>query len=253
MHWEFHIASDIGGRDEQQDRVGVFDIDDDAHLVVLADGMGGHADGALAAQAVIETAAAAADAGAGGQAPQRFLVTVCHAAHAAIRRLADARGTDPASTCVLLYLHGDTAYWCHVGDSRLYHVNAEHAVPLTEDHSVLGLIEAGAARPADVAAAGNGLYMCLGGRNPVSPESAASCLAPGDAMLLCSDGFWQQVTANEIQDTIGSARVPADALRVLVEHARVRGGQRGDNVSAVLATRRVSRLQRAWRRLAGQH
>jgi serine/threonine protein phosphatase PrpC len=251
MTWEFHLASDIGGRDEQQDRMGVFEMRDDAQLMVLADGMGGHDDGALAAQTVIDTAAAAA-VDASGQAPQQFLAAVCHTAHAAIRRLGEARGSHPASTCVMLYLHADIAHWCHVGDSRLYHVNAEHAVPLTEDHSVQGLIDAGAAAAADLAAAGNGLYMCLGGRNPVSPEAAASCLAPGDAMLLCSDGFWQQLDAEEIRAMIASTRDPAGALHDLVETARVRGGKAGDNVSAALATQRVSRLRAAWRRLAGE-
>jgi PPM family protein phosphatase len=251
MTWEFHLASDIGGRHEQQDRMGVFGMRDDAHLMVLADGMGGHDDGALAAQTVIDTAAAAA-ADASGRSPQQLLAAVCHAAHAAIRRLGEARGTNPASTCVMLYLHTDTAYWCHVGDSRLYHVNVDHAVPLTEDHSVQGLIDAGAAAAVDIAAAGNGLYMCLGGRNPVSPEAAASCLVPGDAMLLCSDGFWQQVDAEEIRAMIASTHDPAGALHDLVETARVRGGKAGDNVSAMLATHRVSRLRTAWRRLAGK-
>jgi serine/threonine protein phosphatase PrpC len=90
--------------------------------------------------------------------------------------------------------------------------------------------------------------MCLGGRNPVSPRADGVCLGPGEALLLCSDGLWQQVEQREIHGML-TETVPRDALNRLVETARIRGGRGGDNVSAVLATRRVSRLQAAWRRL----
>ena len=58
--WKFATASEIGGRSEQQDRVAVFACEDtDEVLAVLADGMGGHSGGAVAAQICIETARAA--------------------------------------------------------------------------------------------------------------------------------------------------------------------------------------------------
>jgi serine/threonine protein phosphatase PrpC len=57
MPWQFSLASDIGGRSEQQDCLEMLSLNSgDTHLVVVADGMGGHRDGALAARTVIETA-----------------------------------------------------------------------------------------------------------------------------------------------------------------------------------------------------
>lgn len=248
MTWEFHQASDIGGRDEQQDRAAVFALGGGAHLVALADGMGGHAAGALAAQTVIDTVAAAVGSTA-AQPPQTLLVALCEAAHAAVRGLATCQDRDPGSTCVLLYLRRDIAYWSHVGDSRLYHLNRERAIALTEDHSAQGLVRTGAVAAGP--AAGRGLYMCLGGQNPVAPVADGVRLAPGDALLLCSDGLWEQVEADEIRASLANAAAPGDALHRLVEAARERAGSTGDNVSAVLATRRVSRVGRAWRRLTG--
>jgi serine/threonine protein phosphatase PrpC len=70
-------------------------------------------------------------------------------------------------------------------------------------------------------------------------------------MLLCSDGFWQQVDAEEIRAVVASTRHPGDALDGLVATARARGGNGGDNISALLATRQAPRLWATWRRLTG--
>ena len=91
--WDTACHSDIGGRDEQQDRVEVFSRDD-AWLLVLADGMGGHEGGALAAQAVIDVArmqfGPATD-----RKPEQLLFEIAERAHERINGIGAERGIKP--------------------------------------------------------------------------------------------------------------------------------------------------------------
>ena len=140
MPWQFSMASDIGGRSEQQDCLEMLSSDSgDTHLVVVADGMGGHRDGALAARTVIETARRHFNSGRTSD-PQTFLQGLCLESHQAISDLGGNEQRSPGSTCVLLYLDGPEAYWAHVGDSRLYHFRNGKLLNLTQDHSVAQLM-----------------------------------------------------------------------------------------------------------------
>ena len=87
MTWRFDLATAIGGRAEQQDRSEVFALPGkrNAHLVVLADGMGGQQHGALAAQTVLDTARDAL-AGLAKHSPRKGLTDLCHVAHEEIGR-----------------------------------------------------------------------------------------------------------------------------------------------------------------------
>ncbi|MDJ0739899.1 MAG: protein phosphatase 2C domain-containing protein [Gammaproteobacteria bacterium] len=250
MSWHIDIATDIGGRATQQDRAAVFDVPGhaDARLVVLADGMGGLADGDLAAQAVIDTAAQAL-ADTAIDHPQRFLDALCQRADRAVIKLGREHASTPGSTCVLLYLCADEAYWAHVGDSRLYHYAGRELLSHTRDHTVGELVKDAAGGSAADAASPELLYMCLGGQNALQPEIGASATGGGDWFLLCSDGFWNQVDAGEAAELRCRAHADAGPAAQLVALASRRGGARGDNVTVVVATRRETALARAWRRV----
>jgi serine/threonine protein phosphatase PrpC len=237
MPWQVSMAADIGGRSEQQDCMEMLSSEGgETHLVVVADGMGGHRDGALAARTVVETArqhfntAQTAD-------PRGFLQGLCLASHRAIGDLGADEQRSPGSTCVLLLLNGPEAYWAHVGDSRLYHFRNGKLVGHTQDHSVAQLLVA-QGRIQDSGAATkalqNQLYMRLGGNDTPEPDFGASEVEADDIFMLCSDGFWSCVKPEEVVKSLQSLPVEKDGAGPLVGIAKERGGESGDNISLAL-------------------
>lgn len=237
MAWQFGVASDIGGREEQQDRVDVIaSPNGDAYLVVLADGMGGHHGGALAAQAVMDSAKQYFDGNTTDD-PLSALESLCSHAHQSIASAATQANQPPGSTCVMLHVSGDEASWAHVGDSRLYHIRNGEVLSRTLDHSMCQLlVSQGEMAESDMADSPlqNQLYMCLGGEQPPTPDLAAAEVKGGDVFMLCSDGFWERVDLQEVSTTL-SDKEPQEAVAQLVQLARQRGGENGDNISLVIA------------------
>jgi len=253
MAWRFDFASEIGGRAEQQDRVELLAAPDGSgnYLLVLADGMGGRRHGAAAAQAVIDTAkrefsrASITD-------PKRFLTDLCKKAHRAIEAIGRQLGTTPGSTCAVLYVRDAEAYWAHVGDSRLYHFSRNGLLFRTRDHTVAELLKSDDAPQSsinDLAQKVDRLYMCLGGENAMVPEFGASAVGKDDWFMLCSDGFWDQVEAEEAARALRSAPWRRRSASDLVSLATKRGGTGGDNVTLALAIYDGSGLRSMWRRL----
>jgi len=237
MSWQFSMASDIGGRAEQQDCLDKLSLDgSDSHLVIVADGMGGHRDGALAARSVIETARQNLDTDK-LEDPRAFLKSLCMESHQAINELGGDDERSPGSTCILLYVNGPEAYWAHVGDSRLYHFRKGKLLNRTRDHSVAQLmVEQGRMNEADVAdsALQNQLYMRLGGDKTPQPEFGASEIETDDIFMLCSDGFWAYITPEEAVSILQNLPPEEDGAARLVAIARERGGSNGDNISLAL-------------------
>jgi serine/threonine protein phosphatase PrpC len=237
MPWQFSLASDIGGRSEQQDCLEMLSLNSgDTHLVVVADGMGGHRDGALAARTVIETARRRFNAGPISD-PRTFLQELCHESHQGISNLGRDEPRSPGSTCVVLYLNGPEAYWAHVGDSRLYHFRKGQLLNRTQDHSVAQLMVAqGRLTETDAATSAlqNQLYMRLGGNEPPEPDFGASEVDADDMFMLCSDGFWSHVEPQEVVASLDEYPIDNEGAGHLVDMARERGGSTGDNISLVL-------------------
>jgi len=248
MSWRFGIASDIGGRDEQQDRVELIASQSgDDYLIVVADGMGGYHGGALAAQAVVDSA-------------KRFFVTasttdplaslgkLCTQAHQAVVNVGEQGSQLPGSTCVLLYLSADEACWAHVGDSRLYHFRNGKILTRTLDHSMVQLlVSQGKMTEAEMATSPlqNQLTMRLGGEQQPNPELGAAEVQKGDIFMLCSDGFWESVDPEEAVAIASENDLEAAAER-LVQLAKERGGNGGDNITVALT--QLGRVRR-WFRL----
>ena len=238
MPWNFGKALDIGGRTEQQDRVCIFnDERQDRHLLVIADGMGGHSEGARAAQAVLNVAQERFSVERGLD-PQSFLENVCAAAHRSINSLNIAGERSPGSTCVFLYLDGPEAYWAHIGDSRLYQFRKGDVLARTEDHTVgqLMLAQGGTGGSnQDAKGLEQKLYMRLGGDTPPEPEFGATEASCGDVFLICSDGFWATVRPDEVVDALNDRPLDAGGVDRLMSLARGRAGKDGDNISFALA------------------
>jgi len=240
----FELASDtrIGARRMNQDRIGHWQTDE-AMLLAVADGMGGHLRGEVAAQLSIEVLAEEFRRAAQPHVaePEAFLRNALHAAHAAI--LVEAQRLrlpeSPRTVIVASLVQDGVAWWMHVGDCRLYFVRDSRVVHRTRDHSVVQqLIDQGRIREeaAEWHPEKNRLLQCLGGMPSPRPEPAGrEALAPGDVLLLCSDGFWGPLGPRQMLHSLATRplREAIDELSALAER---RAGERCDNVS-VLALR----------------
>lgn len=233
--WDEGAASQQGGRHEQQDYWGIFpSTNPQGLLAALADGMGGHLDGALGARTIIDTARdflhnpsplLRTD-------PTAALDQLCQQMHEAINR----RSESARSTIILAWLQRHRVYWLNVGDSRLYHFRNGHRLMRTRDHSAVQLLmDLGEINEAQMAThpAQNRLYRSLGGDDPPKPDQGQFAIQPGDLLALCSDGIWEHVTEAELWN-VTLAQGPAVAAGLLAEQAVRRGGADADNATLVL-------------------
>ena len=231
--YETAYLADIGGREEQQDRVAVFN-GANAHLLVLADGVGGHEGGALAAQALIDVARDSFRAFESNSedTPAQLLERIVLSAHERINALGREHDIKPHSTCVLLYLDSKAAAWTHVGDSRLYRFAKDRLVERTIDHSIVELMRLqGRITEAEMKTHQdkNRLFEALGGEQLPQAEAGSKEIAAGDGFLLASDGVWENVNDADLEAAIQADL--ATALRHLIESAKAHGGTECDNLS----------------------
>lgn len=187
----------IGDRDDNQDRVTIASSDSAALLIVL-DGMGGHAQGARAAEVAAESIAESFD-----RTPQPifdplgFLHLAVGTAHEAVVTLGAriSMETKPRATCAVCLVQEGSAYWAHVGDSRVYQLRDRKLVQRTRDHShVEVLLREGLITEDEIPnhPMRNFVECCLGGDSTL-PEMSISRrkkLQTGDIILLCTDGLW---------------------------------------------------------------
>ena len=238
--WEITEAEHRGGRDEQQDRVAIFSAPNDKiHLLVVADGMGGHKDGHLAAQIVVKSAELIWNKSKQGQvtSPFKFLQHICDLAHKNINNL--GKIFSPRSTCVLLYLRGKRAWWLHLGDSRLYHFGPNKLLFQTKDHSVVQMLaDLGRITEAEMATHPDqgSLLKGVGGDEAIKPEFGQAAINSGDSFVLCSDGFWEHVSGSQMLDRLSQTGFTLKKrVKRLLKDALDAGGAKGDNLTVAVA------------------
>ena len=239
MRFTIYQDSRQGGRDNNEDRT-TYCYSRDALLMVIADGMGGHHHGEIAAQIAVQTLANAFQNEAKPQLgdPFRFLqkgMTNAHHAildYAARHRLPDS----PRTTCVACVIQDNVAYWAHAGDSRLFLMRNGRVIAQSKDHSRIRLLleeglitEVQAARHPDR----NKIYSCLG--SPSAPEidfSRKTPLEHSDILLLCTDGLWGVISGDQMAAALKGANL-LQAVPMLLAQAEAKGGAHGDNLSVV--------------------
>ena len=234
MKFSVFQISRKGGREKNEDRMG-YCYTRESGLFVLADGMGGHPEGEVAAQLALqaisvlyqkEARPCIADTTA-------FLSTALMEAHHKIIRYASEKGMldTPRTTLVAVILQGTGATCVHCGDSRLYIVRDGELLMRTRDHSYLEHQGNGASKVERFNR--NILFTCLGSpAKPVFDITGPLILQQGDKLLLCSDGLWGSLSDAEIIKQIASKSV-SDAVPDLVESALRAGGERSDNVTVL--------------------
>jgi serine/threonine-protein phosphatase Stp1 len=208
-------------------------------LWVVADGMGGHQNGALASRLIVEQLAELPE----GSLDQR-LVELRQCLHRLNHRLgqeltvtADRTDTVIGSTVVALLLEGDRAACVWAGDSRCYLWRGARLYQLSRDHSLVQqLIDEQGLAPQEAARhpAAHALTRAIGASESLQLDILELDVLPGDVFLLCSDGLYQGVSADELGACLN---LPSPHLAVERLFQRVLDGPARDNLSAVVIRR----------------
>jgi protein phosphatase len=239
MQFSVYQESYIGGRQVNQDRMG-YSYTRDALLLMLADGMGGHDCGEIAAAVSLQTISALFQQQATPTlaAPQRFLEEALLAAHRDIQAYRDAHRMPeaPRTTIVVCLIQHDTATWAHCGDSRLYWMRDGELLARTRDHSHIESLIARGVVPASERATHrdrNKLYNCLGASSPPRVEvTNGGAMLPGDQILLCSDGLWSMLPDEALVRHM-HAHTLAQSVPDLLRIALGAAGEGSDNATAL--------------------
>ncbi|QNP48047.1 PP2C family protein-serine/threonine phosphatase [Diaphorobacter aerolatus] len=234
MKFSVFQVSRRGGREKNEDRMG-YCYTRESGLFVLADGMGGHPDGEVAAQIAIQTVSALFQREAKpalADVPTFLTAALLTAHHQILRYTSDkSLGDSPRTTIVAAVVQDGRARWIHCGDSRLYMVREGQLVTRTRDHSYLELRNASFQGLENINR--NVLFTCLGSPSkPVYDISDPVMLEQGDRLLLCSDGLWGSLSDERIADELGRHAV-AESVPNLVEEALREAGSSSDNVTVV--------------------
>lgn len=242
MKFSIFQESRKGGRKYNQDRMG-YVFSRESLMIIVADGMGGHMHGEIAAQITVEFV---------GQKFQRegrpklpdpaaFLDSAIAGAHATILQYAEEHGLleTPRTTVVVAVVQDGQTWWAHAGDSRIYLIRAGQIVSQTRDHSrVQQLVLQGIVREEAVAAHPdrNKIFSCLGAHVPPQVDIASpQRLKAGDTLLLCTDGVWGPLPSRIIATAFMNESVMR-AVPALMNQAERRAGADSDNLTTVAMT-----------------
>ncbi len=216
MQIEYAKVSALGDRTDNQDRAAIV-VAEEAALMLVFDGMGGHSDGAKAAETglkivqdtFMESTLPVFD-------PQGFLYSALSHAHDEVVRIGLNLAVDfrPRATCAICLIQEGGSYWGHIGDSRIYQMRDGKLVSRSRDHShVEVLIQEGAITEEEALdhPMRNFVECCIGGDAAVPDMSitAKHPLVPGDVLLACSDGLWSGLRDTDMA-TLGKG--PTDSL-----------------------------------------
>jgi protein phosphatase len=216
-------------------------------LVIVADGMGGHAAGEQASSSAVLTVLEVFsrydfEKGTLGGSEQTYSVEeiIALALQEANERImiasvSDANLQGMGTTAIVCVDKGGTLHIGHIGDSRVYRIRDGNAEQITEDHSIVQqLVRAGAISQAEaqVHPYKNVITRCLGMASEIEPDILKAPLQTGDRFVICSDGMSNFVTNQRLVEIVGGNDDIEEAGKMLVSEANARGG--ADNITVVL-------------------
>ncbi|MGJ8620646.1 MAG: PP2C family protein-serine/threonine phosphatase [Methylophilaceae bacterium] len=240
MKFTIYQNSRQGPRPYNQDRL-AYSYSKDSLLLVLADGMGGHRHGEVAAQLAIKTLTDAFQRLAKPllNSPAKFLTDHIQQVHDMIENVTQSENLveSPRTTIVVAVIQRGYLYCAHVGDSRLYHFRGNYLLYRTEDHSIVqSLYKKGMISKEEMSTHPyrNKIYNCVGGETPPQIDLSDRIeLAEGDTILLCTDGLWGCLSDNEIKAILNENIDVSSATKTLMDAAENAADDHGDNLSAI--------------------
>ena len=239
MKIEYAKVSALGDRQDNQDRAAVV-VAEDAAIMLVFDGMGGHADGAAAAEVgmkVVQDLFTSATLPIFD--PQGFLYMALSQAHDEVVGLGKDHAVDfrPRATCAVCLIQEGGTWWAHIGDSRIYQMRQGRVITRSRDHShVEVLIQEGAITEEEALdhPMRNFVECCIGGDAPVPDMSITRKmnLQQGDVLLACSDGLWSGMNDAEIAEISTRTTMSlADNLKALSMKALTMNAPYSDNTT----------------------
>lgn len=240
MKFTIYQNSRQGPRPYNQDRL-AYSYSKDSLLLVLADGMGGHRHGEVAAQLAIKTLTDAFQRLAKPllNSPAKFLTDHIQQVHDMIENVTQTENLveSPRTTIVVAVIQRGYLYCAHVGDSRLYHFRGDYLLYRTEDHSIVqSLYKKGMISQDEMATHPyrNKIYNCVGGETPPQIDLSDRIeLVEGDTILLCTDGLWGALSDTEIKNVLNKNVDVSEATKTLLDAAESAADKHGDNLSAI--------------------
>lgn len=239
MRFSIFQDSAIGARTSNQDRMG-YCFSREALLMVVADGMGGHMRGEVAAQLSMQAAAALFQQSAQPRLkdPAEFLDQALRAGHRELHKYRELHELPecPRTTIVACVIQNNQAWWAHAGDSRLYVIRRGKVATRTRDHSkVENLVNLGliTAEESETHPERNKVLNCLG--SPFEPSieiQSRFALRADDVILLCSDGLWSGLREEDVAQQL-SAEPVMNVVPRLVRQAVEKNGANADNTTAL--------------------
>jgi len=237
------LGSDTGNRKINQDRTDLFSHNG-IDVMVLADGLGGHPRGEVAAEILMDCARlllrkyAKTDFHA-----TNYISDVMHTAHRKIvdYGLQQTPKIDPRTTAIIVTVNNDVMHWSHLGDSRTYLFRHGRAHIRTLDHSAVELMrlkgEISDSDTQSTTPGRSGITRCLGGNTsiPKLQITPPTVLHDKDILLLCSDGVWSQLTQEKLEKIILNEQLSLkERTTQLIEHAVQAKAPYSDNATALV-------------------
>lgn len=229
MLYTFASYCDIGKRTNNEDSLRIVQTDNSL-IAIVADGLGGHANGEVASQIAAE------------QIPQSILdkefdedelgYAILEASKAICKTNSSA-----CTTVAVLWINEDTAIAAYVGDSRIYQFRNGKIIYQSEDHSLVQVAISLGKLPPDACRSHkdrNKVYRVLGEKNENPKiDSCKLMVQPGDSFLLCSDGFWEPVNEEDMLACLNASSSPETWLEAMTAFVRKANNPKQDNNTAI--------------------
>jgi PPM family protein phosphatase len=240
--YAFHAHTDVGRlREKNEDSHAEYVFPDGSLLLVVADGMGGHGHGDLASQMAVRVIGEVFQQLSSDDPREKLRMGFAEANRQIIAEAERIGGAGMGTTCTATYVRGNQAWVAHIGDSRIYHVHEGKVVWRSTDHTrvqkmvEMGMLTEAQAKEhpdANVVTRALGYSQLADGtviEADVKPEPLP--LAPGDSIVMCSDGLYDDVEDPEIGEAM-QGRGAQEAAEYLVRTSNGRSGH--DNITCTV-------------------